>query len=56
SGDANGGLFFYDWFSSKIVKKLEGAHQGACTDACWHPFLDGVVASCGWDGELHIWG
>ncbi|CAG8478976.1 250_t:CDS:2 [Cetraspora pellucida] len=56
SGDANGGIFFYEWSSSKVVKVIEGAHQGACIDVCWHPLLNGIIASCGWDGKVALWG
>ncbi|PKY26498.1 WD40 repeat-like protein [Rhizophagus irregularis] len=56
SGDSNGGIYFYEWSSSKVIKKIENAHQGICTDACWHPVLNGIVASCGWDGNVLIWG
>ncbi|CAG8669545.1 1248_t:CDS:2 [Dentiscutata erythropus] len=56
SGDANGSIFFYEWPTSKIVKTIEGAHLGACIDVCWHPLLNGVVASCGWDGKVALWG
>lgn len=56
SGDSNGGIYFYEWSSSKVIKKIENAHQGICTDVCWHPVLNGIVASCGWDGNVLIWG
>ncbi|CAG8545252.1 33301_t:CDS:2 [Gigaspora margarita] len=56
SGDANGSIFFYEWSTSKIVKTIEDAHLGACVDVCWHPLLNGIVASCGWDGKVALWG
>ncbi|CAG8600072.1 1448_t:CDS:2 [Ambispora leptoticha] len=56
SGDSNGAIFFYDWSTSKIVKSIENAHQGPCTDVSWHPVLRGTVVSCGWDGRVLIWG
>ncbi|KAG9290774.1 hypothetical protein G9A89_011737 [Geosiphon pyriformis] len=56
SGDSNGGIFFYEWSTSKIVKTIENAHhQAICTDISWHPVLRGTMASCGWDGSVRIW-
>jgi WD40 repeat protein len=53
TGSADGYVYFYNYHSSKLLKKLK-AHEGVCSDAVYHPFLPSVVATCGWDGIVSI--
>ncbi|CAJ0638393.1 19065_t:CDS:2 [Entrophospora sp. SA101] len=55
SGDADGRIIFYDWFTTHPIKIIENAHREVCTDICWHPVLTNTFASCGWDGTISLW-
>eukprot|EP01117_Protostelium_nocturnum_P014553 TRINITY_DN5544_c0_g1_i4.p1 TRINITY_DN5544_c0_g1~~TRINITY_DN5544_c0_g1_i4.p1 ORF type:complete len:448 (-),score=75.62 TRINITY_DN5544_c0_g1_i4:44-1387(-) len=54
SGDSDGGLWFWDWNTGRIMKKIH-AHNGVCIGAEWHPIETSKVATCGWDGNIHYW-
>ena len=54
SGDAEGRCFFWDWKTSRFLKKLR-AHDGACIGCEWHPLETSKVATCGWDGLVKYW-
>ena len=54
SGSADGKIFFYDQFTSHVIRTLE-AHSAPCMDAAYHPTLPSCVASCGWDGQVKVW-
>lgn len=54
SGDASGHLFFWDWHSSKLIKKLK-AHSQTLIDAQWHPLDASRVATAGWDNLVKLW-
>lgn len=53
SGSSDGSMYFYDYKSSKLVKKIK-AHEQACIDIAVHPILTNVIASCSWNGEVSV--
>uniref|UniRef100_A0A7R9YFU6 Pre-mRNA-processing factor 17 n=1 Tax=Pinguiococcus pyrenoidosus TaxID=172671 RepID=A0A7R9YFU6_9STRA len=59
SGDGEGRMMFYDFRSSKNVKRIRAhdgsADRGVCMDAQWHPLEPSWVASAGWDGRIKLW-
>ena len=60
SGDGEGRLLFYDFRSTKQLKRF-GAHDRAraadavTMDAQWHPLEPSWCASAGWDGKVRLW-
>lgn len=54
SGDSNGNVWFWDWKSCKILKKLK-AHDKVVTNTEWHPHETSKVATCSWDGLIKYW-
>ncbi|XP_078352149.1 WD repeat-containing protein 25-like [Oculina patagonica] len=54
SGSADGKIFFYDHFTSRVIRTLD-AHSAPCMDVAYHPTLPSCVASCGWDGKVKVW-
>ncbi|XP_022108558.1 WD repeat-containing protein 25-like isoform X2 [Acanthaster planci] len=54
TGSCDGRVYVYDYRTSRILKTLQ-CHAGPCTDVAWHPVLPGVMASCSWDGAVHVW-
>jgi len=54
SGDAEGNVWFWDWKSCKIYKKIK-AHDGVCIGVEWHPIEPSKVVTCGWDGRINYW-
>ncbi|KAJ7357827.1 WD repeat-containing protein 25 [Desmophyllum pertusum] len=54
SGSADGKLFFYDHYTSRVIRTLE-AHSMPCMDVAYHPTLPSCVASCGWGGQVKVW-
>lgn len=56
SGDGNGILYFWDFKTTKITRKID-AHKGSvCVDTKWHPIEPNIVASCGWDSTIKLFG
>lgn len=56
SGDGEGGLWFWDWKTTKMMKKIPRAHEGGPSiGMAWHPLQPSWVASCGWDGIIKLW-
>lgn len=53
SGSSDGSIYFYDYHSSKVVKKIK-AHDQACIDVAFHPVIPNVIASCSWDGSISV--
>ena len=51
SGDTDGRLWFWDWKSSKVFRKIK-CHDQVCISAIWHPFVPSAVATCSWDGTI----
>ena len=56
SGDGEGGLWFWDWKSGKVTKKMAHVHESGPTIAvAWHPLWPSFVATAGWDGTVRLW-
>ncbi|XP_059443212.1 uncharacterized protein LOC132175328 isoform X1 [Corylus avellana] len=53
SGSSDGSIYFYDYRSSKLVKKLK-AYEGPCVDVAFHPIVPNVIASCSWNGDVSV--
>ncbi|KQJ81984.1 WD repeat-containing protein 25 isoform X2 [Brachypodium distachyon] len=53
SGSSDGCIYFYDYKSSKFLRKIE-AFKEACTYVAYHPVIPNVIASCGWTGEVTV--
>jgi len=54
SGDSDGRLWFWDWKSGKVFRKLK-CHDQVCIQAIWHPVEPSRVATCSWDGTIKYW-
>ncbi|KAL8007521.1 putative WD40/YVTN repeat-like-containing domain superfamily, dynein regulator LIS1 [Plasmopara halstedii] len=55
SGDGEGKLVFWDWKSTKQLKKLRAHDRGPTMGAIWHPLESSKVVTCGWDGLIKYW-
>jgi pre-mRNA-processing factor 17 len=56
SGDGEGGLWLWDWKSTKLLKKIPRAHEGGpCIAVAWHPLQPSLVATAGWDNLIKLW-
>ncbi|POM59915.1 Pre-mRNA splicing factor, partial [Phytophthora palmivora] len=55
SGDGEGKLVFWDWKSTKLIKKLRAHDRGPTMGAIWHPLEPSKVVTCGWDGLIKYW-
>jgi pre-mRNA-processing factor 17 len=55
SGDSEGKLFFWDYVTAKMVRKLPGGHKGPVSTVVWHPHQPSTCVSGGWDGKILIW-
>lgn len=53
-GDSSGQLFFWDWKTCKLLKKVK-AHNKTAIDVQWHPLNSSTIASAGWDNQLLLW-
>jgi pre-mRNA-processing factor 17 len=54
SGDTDGRLWFWDWKSCKVFRKIK-CHDQVCIQALWHPIEPSSVATCSWDGTIKFW-
>ena len=54
SGSSDGDLFFWEWKSAKLYRKIK-AHDGVCMAALWSQLHSSRVISCGWDKTIKIW-
>ncbi|CEG67989.1 hypothetical protein RMATCC62417_04328 [Rhizopus microsporus] len=54
SGDSNGNVWFWDWKTCKILKKMK-AHDRVVMCTEWHPHETSKVATCSWDGLIKYW-
>ena len=54
SGDSDGRLWFWDWKSCKVFRKMK-CHDQVCIQAIWHPVEPSRVATCSWDGTIKYW-
>ena len=55
SGDGDGRLWFWDWKSSKVYRKIRAHNDGPCIGCQWHPIYPSRVFTCGWDGTIKEW-
>ena len=55
SGDGTGQLWFWDWQTKRILRKIRAHEKGPCIGAIWHPIEPSKVATCGWDGQIKLW-
>jgi len=54
SGDTDGRLWFWDWKSCKVFRKIQ-CHDQVLIQALWHPVEASRVATCSWDGTIKYW-
>lgn len=54
SCDSTGGLYFYDWKSTKCYRVLN-SHTKVTTSVKWHPLLTSKVISSSWDNTIKLW-
>lgn len=54
SGDSEGRVWFWDWKSCRVIKKMR-AHDNVCMGVEWHPRESSKVATCGWDNTIKYW-
>ncbi|XP_030498775.2 uncharacterized protein LOC115714278 [Cannabis sativa] len=53
SGSSDGSIYFYNYRSSELVRKIK-AYEQASVDIAVHPILPNVIASCSWNGEVSV--
>ncbi|CAK7338307.1 unnamed protein product [Dovyalis caffra] len=53
SGSSDGSIYFYNYRSSVLVRKIK-AYEQACIDVVFHPVLPNVIASCSWNGDVSV--
>ncbi|XP_074147383.1 WD repeat-containing protein 25 isoform X3 [Sminthopsis crassicaudata] len=54
TGSADGNVFFYNYYNSKIICSIS-AHSHPCVGATFHPVLSSVLATCDWNGKIKVW-
>lgn len=55
SGDGDGQVFFWDWKTQKMIKKMS-IHKKAVLGCIWHPQEPKQVATASWDGAIKLLG
>ncbi|KAK8946313.1 hypothetical protein KSP40_PGU013617 [Platanthera guangdongensis] len=53
SGSSDGSIYFYDYKSTKLSRKIK-VFEEPCIDVAFHPSIPSVVASCSWSGEISV--
>lgn len=53
SGSACGSLFFYNYSSAKLIKRIK-VSSAPTVAVSWHPMLPSTVACSSWDGTTYI--
>jgi len=53
SGSAEGAIFFWDFYTGRIVKVFR-PHRRACMEAIFHPVLSSVMATASWDQSVQV--
>ncbi|KAJ3105768.1 hypothetical protein HDU97_007588 [Phlyctochytrium planicorne] len=54
SGDSEGRVWFWDWKTCKVFKKLK-CHNSVVIACEWHPHETSKVATASWDGTIKYW-
>jgi pre-mRNA-processing factor 17 len=55
SGDGEGQLWFWDWKTGRVSKKIRAHTDGPAIGAIWHPLKPSLVVTAGWDGKVCLW-
>ncbi|KAK9269086.1 hypothetical protein L1049_000854 [Liquidambar formosana] len=53
SGSSDGCIYFYDYRSTELVRKIK-AYEQACLDVAFHPLMPNVIASSSWNGDVSV--
>jgi len=53
SGSSDGCVYFYDWKSSRLLKRIQ-VHDDVCMDVAFHPAIPTVVATAAWDRKINV--
>ncbi|KAL6202267.1 hypothetical protein ACLB2K_025975 [Fragaria x ananassa] len=53
SGSSDGSIYFYDYGTSEVIKKIKAFEQ-ASIDIAVHPIIPNVIAACSWNGEVSV--
>lgn len=53
SGSSDGCIYFYDYRTSDLIRKIK-AYEQACIDVAFHPIMPNVIAACSWDGNVSV--
>ncbi len=53
-GDGEGQLWFWDWRTGKVYRKVRAHKEGPAIDVLWHPHDPSRVVSAGWDGLIKM--
>lgn len=53
SGSSEGSVYFYDYGTSEVIKKIKAFEQ-ASIDIAVHPIIPNVIAACSWNGEVSV--
>jgi len=54
SGDGTGTVWYWDWKTSKLLKKIK-SHDQVAIGCEWHPIEPSRVGTCSWDGTIKYW-
>lgn len=54
SGDSTGNMHYWDFKSTKILKKQK-VHENVVTGCIWHPYETSKVFTCSWDNTIKLW-
>ncbi|CEQ43099.1 SPOSA6832_04997 [Sporobolomyces salmonicolor] len=55
SGDGQGNLVFWDFKTSRIVSRINGAHKQVIISHAWLPHESSKVITSSWDGLIKLW-
>lgn len=53
SGSSDGCVYFYDYRTSELLRKIH-AFDEACIDVALHPRMWNVLAACSWNGQVSV--
>lgn len=54
SGDGEGNLVFWDWKTSRLIKRIR-AHKEVVISHAWLPHESSKVVTGSWDGTIKLW-